>query len=93
MTTKINSINLERFKNTALLSITLRRPGNTAKIKDAAALENYLAELNQPTPDGETTTTAPAVEGITASAAKNIKAGKRINAWWHRPRWTQPTAF
>ncbi len=50
----VQIINLERFKNTVLFSICIRRFGNSARIKDMNALEQYIAESKQTTTDEDT---------------------------------------
>ena len=44
----VSIINLEKFKDTVLFAITIRRWGNSTRIRDMAALEKYIAESKQP---------------------------------------------
>ena len=72
--TQIRTINIEQFTDSLFISITVRRPGNRAKVRDLGKLEEYLAQLQAPEPEatgenGETVT--PAVE-----LPKNFNPGK-----------------
>ena len=49
----VSVINLEKFKDTVLFAITIRRWGNSTRIRDMAALEKYIAESKQQTPGEE----------------------------------------
>lgn len=70
MSQNVSTFNVEAFKNTALFSITLRRWGNRAKVKDPAKLAAYLAELAKV--DGNTA--PPMIEGSTST--KRVSANK-----------------
>lgn len=45
MQANVNIINLDKFKDTVLYSITIRRWGNSARIRDMAKLEAYMNQL------------------------------------------------
>jgi len=45
MSSNVNVYNLEKFKNTVLFSITLRRWGNRAQCNDMTALQAYIEQL------------------------------------------------
>lgn len=69
MSSTVSIINLERFKGTCLFSIGLKRWGNRAGIKDMAALQAYIKQLEvelAEEPD-EAKTAKPAASVILAS--------------------------
>jgi hypothetical protein len=70
MSQHINTFNVEKFKNTALFAICLRKWGNRAKVKDPAKLAAYLAELAKV--DGNAA--PPMIEGSTST--KRVSANK-----------------
>ncbi len=70
MSQNIKTFDVDAFKNTALFSMTLRRWGNRAKVKDPAKLAAYLAELSKV--DGNAA--PPMIEGSTNT--KRVSANK-----------------
>lgn len=77
----VSIVNLEKFKDTVLFSITIRKWGNSARIKDMNALEAYLLALKQEQ-------AAEQAEGAAASdkatekavyiASERVKSNKKL---------------
>lgn len=72
----VSVINLEKFKDTVLFAITIRRWGNSARIKDMAALEQYieLSKVKQDEGDAEKNGGAPSV----FVASDRVKSNKAL---------------
>lgn len=69
---EVTTINAEQFRECVFFSLTIRRPGNRAKVKDMTALETYLEQLHAP--NGDTAEPiAPAVE-----LPRNFKANGTV---------------
>ncbi len=70
MSSSINSINAEAFREAVFFSLSISRWGNRAKVKDTSKLAEYLAMLNAK--EGEST--APIQSSVTTeSKAKSTK--------------------
>jgi len=77
MQTKVTTLNVDAFKDGILFSLTVRRPGVRVKVKDMAALEEYLNLLHAD--DGQEPSNA-AVDVPKKAAGGNgtVKITKRI---------------
>ena len=69
----VSIINLDKFRDTVLFSITIRRFGNSTRIKDLAALEQYIA-LSKVEADPGDNGSAPAV----FVASDRVKSNKAL---------------
>lgn len=69
-TGSLNILNLEKFKNTCLFSITIKKWGNRAQIKDMAALQAYIEQLKA----------EPDQNGVDANSPAVIIAGDRVKS-------------
>lgn len=74
----MSELNLEALKNTTLFSISVKRWGNKARVRDLIAFEKYLklrhAPDGQPVPDISLVT----VEGGGADAPKRVSVSKTL---------------
>lgn len=77
---KIQTVNAEQFRDCVFFSLTIRKPGNRAKVRDMSALAEYLRQLNAPDADGAAKV-APAVDlprNITVDKLGSVKVTKRL---------------
>ena len=58
----INTVDVEQFRDCVFFSLTVRKPGNRAKVKDFGALEQYLDLLHAENNNGEDNGATPAVD-------------------------------
>jgi hypothetical protein len=74
---QISTINAEQFKECVFFSLSIRKPGNRAKVRDMAKLEEYLKLLHA---DGESTDPAVALPPNFNAAKTNgaVKVTKRL---------------
>lgn len=67
----ISTVNAEQFRNAVFFSLSVRKWGNRAKVKDEAKLREYLALLNAK--DGETVQLQSNGESVSAPVTKTTK--------------------
>jgi len=73
----ISTINIEQFQGCVFFGLSIRKPGNRAKVRDMAKLEEYLKQLHA---DGESTDPAVALPPNFNAAKTNgaVKVTKRL---------------
>lgn len=72
----ISIVNLDKFKDTCLLSITLTKWGNSTKVKDMAALAAYIAELEKKETQDDATDAKP--EPTVIIPSQRVKSTKKL---------------
>lgn len=84
MSNTVRNINIENFMDGLFFKISMGKPGNTAKVRDLAALQTYIDLLAAP--DGEEITDA-AIQNI----PKNVRAASALKITY-APIKSQPLA-
>ncbi len=70
---KVTTVNMERFKQCVFFRLTVTRWGNRAKVKDATALSEYLAQKKAEITDGTGANPAQADASLTGSGVSTTK--------------------
>ena len=78
----VNTIDVGQFQDAIFFSLTVRKPGNRAKVKDFGALEEYLSQLHADNANGDDVgQQAPAVDlprGFKGKGDGTVKVTKRL---------------
>lgn len=81
MSSTINTVNVEQFQSCVFFSLTVRKPGNRAKVRDFGALEEYLNQLHAENANGDDNGSTPAVDlpkNFKVARADTVKVTKRL---------------
>jgi hypothetical protein len=81
----VNTVDIEQFRECVFFSLTVRKPGNRAKVRDLSALEQYLTLLHADNANGDDTGSTPAVDlpknfkgnGDTVKITKRLLLGRK----------------